>query len=136
LAGYKKGKAIRLSYNFKSTEFDCKCKGYCSTTLIDKELVIYLQRIRNHFGKAVVINSGYRCSKHNKAVGGASASRHLKGSAADIVVKGVKPLEVAKYCEAIGIKGIGLYDTFCHIDTRTTKYYWYSHKQIKKNSFR
>lgn len=121
---YKKGSAVRLSANFTSAEFDCHGAGCCDCTKIDTALVERLQRIRNHFGRATVINSGYRCAAHNKAVGGASASRHLKGQAADIAVSGVAPAEVAKYAEHIGIKGIGLYSNFVHVDTRTLKSFW------------
>jgi peptidoglycan hydrolase-like protein with peptidoglycan-binding domain len=83
----------------------------------------------------VTINSGYRCVKHNKAVGGASKSKHLEGKAADIVVSGIEPIEVAKYAESIGVKGIGLYEWGCHIDTRTTKGFWYSSKQEPRTTF-
>jgi hypothetical protein len=135
LAVYKKGNAIKLSSNFKTTELDCKGTKCCSNTLIDKQLVIYLQKIRNHFNKPVIINSGYRCAVHNKAVGGARYSKHIQGKAADIVVKGVNPKEVAKYCEAIGIQGIGLYETFVHIDTRSKKSFWYSSNQSFISTF-
>ena len=124
MAGYKKGKAVRLTKNFKTTEFDCKGKGCCSTTVIDSLLVSKLQQIREHFGKPVLINSGYRCTKHNKAVGGAPNSQHTHGKAADIVVKGVKPSEVAAYAEKIGFKGIGRYSSFTHVDTRSKKARW------------
>ena len=43
-----------------------------------------LQPIRNVYGKPIVISSGYRCTKLNKAVGGVSTSQHCKGEAADI----------------------------------------------------
>ena len=43
-----------------------------------------LQPIRNVYGKPIVISSGYRCTKLNKAVGGVSTSQHVKGEAADI----------------------------------------------------
>ena len=132
---YKKGTAVKLSANFKSTEFDCNGENCCEQTLVDNELVSYLQKIRDHFGKAITINSGYRCSVHNKAVGGTKSSRHLHGEAADIVVSGVEPKEVAKYAESIGIKGIGLYDTFVHIDTRTTRSFWYGHNQEYRETF-
>lgn len=132
---YTKGEAKQLSKNFRSTEFDCKGKNCCGITRIDEDLVGYLQMIRAHFGQAVKINSGYRCATHNKAVGGASKSRHPGGMAADIVVKNVKPEEVAKYAESIGVKGIGLYTWGCHIDTRTTKGFWESDKQIKRETF-
>jgi uncharacterized protein YcbK (DUF882 family) len=127
---FVKGKSVQLSNNFKSTEFDCHGSGCCSSTQIDEKLVEYLQNIRNHFGKPVNISSGYRCTTHNKRVGGVIGSRHTKGQAADIYIDGVKPAEIAKYAESIGILGIGLYETnadgfFVHIDTRTTKAFWY-----------
>lgn len=132
---YKKGSAERLSANFSSSEFDCHGAGCCDATKIDTVLVERLQRIRNHFGRAVVINSGYRCKSHNKAVGGATASRHLKGQAADIAVSGVKPAEVAKYAEHIGIKGVGLYSNFVHVDTRTVKSFWRTASETPADTF-
>ena len=133
---YTKGKAVKLTRNFKSTEFDCKGKKCCSKTPIDIELVGYLQVIRNYFGKSVTINSGYRCAKHNKSVGGTTNSKHCSGMAADIVVKGIKPREVAKFAETIGIRGIGLYDTFVHVDSRTTKSFWQGQGQKKVKTFK
>lgn len=143
IMGYKtttKGKAVKLSNNFNSTEMDCHGSGCCSTTLINETLVEYLQKIREHFGKPITITSGYRCPTHNKRIGGATGSRHSKGDAADIVVSGVSPVEVAKYAESIGILGIGLYNTssdghFVHIDTRTTKAFWYGQAQAYRSTF-
>ena len=137
---YTKGKAVKLSDNFKSTEFDCHGSGCCSSTLIDSQLVDYLQKIRTHFGKAVNVNSAYRCDTHNKKVGGGSNSYHKKGQAADIKVSGIAPAEVAKYAESIGILGIGLYETdadgyFVHVDTRTKKAFWYGQKQASRTTF-
>jgi hypothetical protein len=132
---YVKTSSANLSANFKVKEFACKGGNCCKEVKIDTKLVDYLQKIRNHFGKAVTINSAYRCATHNKKVGGSSNSNHTKGQAADIVVSGVKPLEVAKYAESLGIKGIGLYDTFVHIDTRTNKFFWYSDKQEPRYTF-
>lgn len=136
---YTKGEAVMLSKNFKSTEFDCHGKNCCGITRIDSDLVGILQMIRANFGTPIIINSGYRCADHNKAVGGASKSKHRDGAAADIVVKGVAPKEVAKYAESIGVKGIGLYEdkdgNFVHIDTRTKKAFWYGHAQEKRDTF-
>lgn len=129
----------KLSKNFALGEFSCKC-GKCSKTLVDSKLVTILQKIRDRFGKSVIINSGYRCAAHNKAVGGATSSRHLKGTAADIAVIGVSPKEVAKYAESIGVKGIGMYDSstdgrFVHIDTRTSKSFWKGKAETPVNTF-
>lgn len=137
---YRKDYRTTLSANFKSNEFACQGKGCCSKVYIDSTLVSYLQKIRDHFKAPVTITSGYRCEKHNKAVGGASGSYHTKGQAADIMVKGVKPAEVAKYAESIGVKGIGLYETtrdgyFVHVDTRPKKSFWYGQAQAYRSTF-
>jgi uncharacterized protein YcbK (DUF882 family) len=84
-----------LSQYFVSTEFDCHGRGCCSTTLINPKLVEYLNKIREHFNAPITISSGYRCITHNRGVGGATGSRHTKGDAADIIVKGHNPREVA-----------------------------------------
>lgn len=137
---YKKGVVVKLSENFNSTEFDCHGNGCCSTTLINPVLVKYLQQIRDHFGKPITITSGYRCIRHNSNIGSGTGSQHVKGNAADIVVSGVAPKEVAKYAESIGILGIGLYETnsdgyFVHIDTRTVKAFWYGQAQKYRSTF-
>ena len=137
---YSKGSSTTLSTNFKSTEFDCHGSGCCSSTQVDENLVKYLQKIRDHFGKPVTVSSGYRCATHNKNIGGATNSRHSKGQAADIYISGVTPAEIAKYAESIGILGIGLYETdkdghFVHIDTRTTKAFWYGQSEASRTTF-
>ena len=133
---YNKTDNTNLTKNFKVYEFSCKGSGCCSTTKIDKDLVAYLQKIRDYFGKPLVIGSGYRCPTYNANVMNASKnSKHTMGMAADISIKGVAPAEIAKYAESLGIKGIGLYDTFVHIDTRTTKFFWYSHAQEPRTTF-
>ena len=110
-----------LSTNFKVREF--RCKDDTDTILIDSDLVSHLQSIRNWAGKAVSINSGYRTESYNEKIGGAKNSYHVKGQAADIVVSGKTPLEVAQKAEELGMKGIIKYATFVHVDTRATKYF-------------
>ena len=138
---YPKGSTDQLSANFRACEFDCRgAECGCTVTLVDEQLVAYLQQIRDHFGAAVTITSGFRCAAHNKNVGGATASKHAQGMAADIMCAGVAPAEVAKYAESIGVLGIGLYETdadghFVHIDTRAVKYYWYGQAQTPVDTF-
>jgi hypothetical protein len=133
---YTKGSDTRLSKNFSVYEFACQGSGCCTETPIDEKLVEYLQKIRDHFGTRVSISCGHRCEKHNAEVPNAAPrSRHIYGQAADIHVEGVKPIEVARFAESIGVMGIGHYDTFVHIDTRTTKSFWYSHAQIRRTTF-
>lgn len=139
---YQENDKVQLSEHFNSYEFRCglgrPCA--CTTILIDDKLVEFLEQIRQHFGQPITITSAYRCENYNRSIGGAVGSRHSKGQAADIVVKGVSPREVAKYAESIGVLGIGLYETasdgyFTHIDTRDYKSFWYGQSQAKRTTF-
>ena len=114
----------KLSTNFRVREF--ACSDGTDPIFIDSDLVAILQKIRTHFGKSVTITSAYRTPPKNKAVGGKTYSQHLYGKAADIKVSGVTPKKVAAYAETIlkNKGGIGIYPTFCHIDTRSTKARW------------
>ena len=112
----------QLSPGFRVREFVCKGSD---VVLIDDELVVLLQCIREHFGKPVHITSGYRTAEHNAAVGGSKSSQHLLGRAADFyVAETLLP----------GRGGIGRYPKdakhpkrmtgWVHIDTRTNKSRW------------
>lgn len=114
----------KLSTNFRVREF--ACTDGSDPIFIDTELVKILQRIRNHFGRPITITSAYRTPTKNKACGGTIYSQHLYGRAADIKVSGVSTAKVATYAESIlcGKGGIGIYDTFTHIDVRSQKSRW------------
>jgi len=62
-------------------------------TLCDK----VLQPVRDHFGKTVTVNSGYRSSETNQATGGSKSSDHVKGQAADIEIAGVANADLAQW---------------------------------------
>jgi len=94
---------LQLSKNFKLSEF--ACKDGTKTVMLDMVLVEKLQQLRGIIGKPIQIVSGYRTKEYNKKIGGAPRSQHMKGKAADIKIKGVKPLEVAKIAEIVGFKG-------------------------------
>ena len=110
--------------NFTRREFACKCG--CGFDTVDYSLIKVLGIVREHFGVPVTVTSGARCLAHNESVGGVSTSQHTKGRAADIVVRGVDPAVVAGYVKGrFPSASIGTYDTFTHIDTRSTgPVYW------------
>lgn len=83
-----------------------------------KELVFHvLQPLRDKFDVPIHINSGYRCLKLNAAIGGVPSSQHVMGQAADIVVEGKKPIEVAEMIVEMGLPydQLGLYNEFVHV---------------------
>ena len=120
-----------LAPNLRVREF--ACGDGSDAVLIDQELVIVLQCIREHFGKPLHITSGYRTLTHNKKVGGSPKSQHLYGMAADIQVKDTPPEFVAQYAETLlpNTGGIGLYPKksgrakgWVHVDVRKAKARW------------
>jgi uncharacterized protein YcbK (DUF882 family) len=79
--------------------------------------------LRRHFKKPIVLLSSYRSPAYNRAVGGAPKSIHMEFRALDIAVAGVAPSEVFKVLRSWRAAGkfkggLGLYETFVHIDTR------------------
>ena len=56
-----------------------------------------LQPVRDHFGKGVKVDSGFRHPDVNAKVGGSKTSDHCKGQAADIEIPGVPNAELAEW---------------------------------------
>jgi uncharacterized protein YcbK (DUF882 family) len=115
---------MQISRHFKRAEFQCKCG--CGYNTVDAELITILEDVRSHFKKPVRINSGARCFKHNASEGGRPTSQHLIGRAADITVEGVIPIVVYNYLNTKHPSeyGLGNYETFTHIDSRSTRARW------------
>ena len=118
---------FKLTENFKLSEFDCKC---CNTVKLDSVLVEMLQKLRSRYGKGLTVISGYRCLKHNKAVGGAKDSYHMHGNAVDIKPSSKYSIEdlqkLCKLAHEIGFRRIGIYpdDMMVHVDNGKGERYW------------
>lgn len=111
-----------LSEHFSAWEFRCK-DG--SEHPIDPNLVGMLELVRSHFGRPVMIVSGYRSPEYNRKVGGATNSYHTKGMAADIQIDGIDPQQVHGFCDlAFKTGGVGRYETFTHVDCRSYRARW------------
>ena len=73
----------QLTKNFNISEFKCKCYGGHSTkndTVLDEMLQKLVDTVK---ASKCVISSGYRCSKHDRNVGGSGYGPHVDGYAAD-----------------------------------------------------
>lgn len=119
---------------FTEEEFACKC-GKCGPIPDDAklaigELVKNLNVLRAAVKSPITITSGFRCLAHNKAVGGASDSRHMKGQAADLQIAGKSPTFVHGMLEGliavheIVDGGVGVYGGFIHFDIGPSRR-WY-----------
>lgn len=63
-----------------------------------------LEPLRAYLNKPIVITSGYRCLRLNKAIGSKDSSHHTKGLAADIRVIGLSPDQVMRAVVQSGIE--------------------------------
>lgn len=124
---------LKLSENFNIEEFDCKDGTPVPKNLECNVIMLAnnLQVLRDHLKEPVFITgSGYRTPSHNKAVGGANESEHLKANAADINVKSKSPRQLATVIEKLIASGkmeqggIGVYKGFVHYDRRGNKARW------------
>ncbi|MCT4507844.1 MAG: D-Ala-D-Ala carboxypeptidase family metallohydrolase [Tepidibacter sp.] len=127
----------KITKNFNIKEFRCKGNG---EILLNQEVIEHIQRLqkfRDWYNRPMTINSGFRTVEYNRKVGGAKASQHLKGLATDIAL----PREFYSFnktrqdefldhikqkwfelCDENGVNGgVGIYKTFIHLDSRTTK---------------
>lgn len=123
---YKYAAEKRLSPHFRVREFHSK-QDPSDIVKVDERLLTLLENIRNHTGKPVHINSGYRSPEYNATLKNASPrSQHCNGKAADIWVEGVTPKQIADIAECyLGSSGgIGIYKTFTHVDVRTSCARW------------
>lgn len=64
-----------------------------------KELMQVLDGIREAWGSAIVVTSGYRCPELNKAVGGSKTSAHMTGYAVDMYPINIQKKKFHRFVE-------------------------------------
>ncbi|RWC79451.1 MAG: DUF882 domain-containing protein [Mesorhizobium sp.] len=78
-------------------------------------LVRVLKTIEGHYGRKMMVTSGYRDPARNRRANGAKNSLHMYCAAADIQVPGVSKWELANYIRTMpGRGGVG---TYCHTES-------------------
>ena len=101
--------------SFSPAEIACRSTG---KLLINEPALDKLQSLRNRLGKPLIVRSAYRSPRHNRAVGGAKASKHTDGIAFDIAMSNHNPAAFTEAARAVGFLGFGTYPRsgFMHID--------------------
>lgn len=99
---------------YSSTDFACKC---CRRNEIVGALVRLCNDIFQHTGRVYPVSSGFRCSGHNKKVGGSDTSSHMKGLAVDLLIDNSHARWLLlKALVDLKVKRYGVYKSFVHID--------------------
>ena len=122
---------MKLRANITTDDIKCNCG--CGFDKISPAVLDVVQDAREHFGRPAHINSGNhcacRCYKHNISVGGSKTSKHLPDGinsmcrAVDFHIEDIAPAELNEYLvdKYPNCLGIGLYNTFVHIDDKMAK---------------
>lgn len=94
-----------------------------------RELARLFEHIRAIWSKPITIGSAYRTPEHNRRIGGARKSQHVRGRALDLYPpRGVSVREFAQRVRLLAnelydagedlVGGIGYYPWGVHVDTR------------------
>ncbi len=137
---FEYGDKSQLSPHFNVQEFKCKC-GKEHEILLSTELVDKLEKLYSALNcSKIIVTSGYRCTAHDKNVGGSGSGQHTKGNAADICCysQDGQPISSKIVCctaQDIGFGGIANITAdyqYTHVDVRTGSK-WYG-DETKGNS--
>ena len=123
---------MKLTKNFDSSEFACNDGTAVPTKLMPnlQKLAENLQVLRDHLGKPIIVNSGYRTPTYNSKIGGAPSSQHKIAKAGDLRVAGMSPKQLHNSILKLIADGkmhnggLGLYNTFVHYDVRSQAARW------------
>lgn len=101
--------------DFHPKEIACRGTGRVAFNF---EAMDKLQALRKLRGRPLILNSAYRSPEHNKAVGGATNSEHLRAEAFDVQMSNHDPAEYERDARAVGFRGFGFYvkQNFIHAD--------------------
>lgn len=141
IVSYSSTDKTQLTEHFNVSEFKCKCGG-THNTFISKKLVEMLEKLYAKLDcSKIIVNSGYRCSTHDKNVGGTGSGQHTKGTAADVVCYAkdgsiISSKTVSCVSQDLGFTGIANITSdyqAIHLDVRSGSK-WYGNEVVGNNT--
>lgn len=112
---------MHLRY-FKLSEFDCQETG---ENKMDKGFLRKLDQLRHICEFPFKITSGYRSPNHSIEAKKSTPGKHSEGIAADILITSSRQrFIIVKNAILLGFTGIGVHETFIHLDTREDGTMW------------
>lgn len=92
--------------NFSTAEIACRGTGELR---VNEPALEKLQALRDRLGKPLIVRSAYSSPAHNRAVGGATCSKHMDSAAFDIAMSNHDPVAFEAAARAVGFLGFGFY---------------------------
>ncbi len=104
---------------YEREDFACKCG--CGVNYIMPEVIDLCNEIFKETGRYFNVNSGFRCKLHPESVKNPTSS-HMLGLAVDLAVEDIEGRYLLiRALMDLGVKRIGYYDTFIHLDLDKVK---------------
>jgi uncharacterized protein YcbK (DUF882 family) len=91
--------------------------------------------VKRHYGRSVIISSGCRSYRHNRRVGGARRSMHLRCMAADFKVAGISKGALRRYVSTLpGRGGVGTYcgRSIVHLDVGPRRSWYHGCRKTRR----
>lgn len=125
---------VDIADHLQHYEFQCRCTfDDCTYTLISQDLISAWNALRKSHGKPLLINSGYRCQRHNSnpIIKGVNHSRHKSGHAIDIYTGGFDDAQTIDFIDRaeLHFDYVKVYTKFihCHTEPDTAKRIFVGH---------
>ncbi len=98
-----------------------------------------MNQVERHYGKKLILTSGYRSPRYNRKVGGAKRSQHMHCKAVDFKIPGVNKYSLAAYVKTLpSAGGVGSYcgSSSIHMDIGAKRsWHWGCGKHKKRKRF-
>lgn len=117
-----------ITEHFRYGDLICPCCDQLMLVPAVYRHMSMLESLQRELGIPLVVTSGFRCEKHNAAVGGQARSWHLL-FATDVTLRDT-PVDTAvlkelyRLADTVGFGGVGLYDEHVHLDLRPEPARW------------
>ena len=103
---------------FSREEMKWKCG--CDQAPMDQDFMLMILSTREHYGKPIIISSGYRCPAHPIEAKKAKPGSHTTGKAADLAVSGGDAMQIMGLALLSDIRRVGVQQKgegrFIHLD--------------------
>ncbi len=104
------------------TKADMWCRDNCGEMVVNQRFLDMINAAELLlYPETLDITSGFRCEKHNAAVGGKPNSAHRTAEAADVAAPTSRDkYYIVRAALSAGFNRIGVGDTFLHLDSSLT----------------